>query len=216
MTALDLRGRNVQQETFMNVHWYSRTEIWWHKVWSAHIIFLKVVDLQWLFVLTINDNQVSYRLTLFIFGRPGHISSFKLWSGDPVSLWKQLVYSVTAKNKHFQVLNFFFFENFFLGVADRVLLAYVWQRNCGIPGRKRGSNGGSIPTEPPLCCFIPRGLIHWMCKDDGVTIGDQMGLTTGWKCEECLLNWCSRDDESGAGLCRDGSRGCLGDVHNGH
>lgn len=87
----------------------------------------------------------------------------------------------------------------FYDVAYRVLLAYVWQWNCGIPGRKRGSNGGSILTEPLLCCFIPRGLIHWMCKDDGVTIGDQMGLTTGWKCKECLLNWCSWDEERGEG-----------------
>lgn len=62
------------------------------------------------------------------------------------------------------------------------------------PKEKR-RNGRSIQTEPLLCCFIPWGLIHWMCKDDGVTIGDQMGLTTGWKCKECLLNWCSPDEE---------------------
>lgn len=76
---------------------------------------------------------------------------------------------------------------------------HMFDGETGIPGRKKGSNGGSIPTEPLLCCFIPRGLIHWMCKDDGVTIGDQMGLTTGWKCKECLLNWCSWDEEQGEG-----------------
>lgn len=81
--------------------------------------------------------------------------------------------------------------------------------------KERRSNGGSIKPEPLLCCFIPRGLIHWMCKDDGVTIGDQMGLTTGWKCKECLLNWCSWDEEQ-EGVGRDGSGGCLRDVHNGH
>lgn len=73
------------------------------------------------------------------------------------------------------------------------------KKKHGVLGRKRVSNGGSIPTEPQLCCFIPGGLIHWMCKDDSVTIGDQMGLTRGWKCKECLLNWCSRDEERGDG-----------------
>lgn len=64
-------------------------------------------------------------------------------------------------------------------VMIQSITGIISDSETGIPGRKRPSNGGSIPTEPLLCCFIPRGLIHWMCKDDGVTIGDQAGLTSG-------------------------------------
>lgn len=69
----------------------------------------------------------------------------------------------------------------FHGVVHPVLAAARFEniKNPVLQGRKRGGSGGSIPTEPPLCCFIPRGLIHWMCKDDSVTMGDQMGLTGG-------------------------------------
>lgn len=95
-------------------------------------------------------------------------------------------------------------------------LACVWQQNCDILGRERRSNGGSIPTEPLLCCFIPRGLIHWMFKDDRVTIGDQMGLTTGWKCEECLLNWCSWDEQRREGEQRWVKGLSVRHVHNDH
>ena len=51
----------------------------------------------WNSKLNINDNTFLYCLTLFIFGGPYHLFSFKQCCGDLVVLWEQLVYSVMEK-----------------------------------------------------------------------------------------------------------------------
>ena len=46
-------------------------------------------------------NTISYHFTLFIFGGPCHLYSFKQCSGDFIFLWEQLVYSVMEKNNYY-------------------------------------------------------------------------------------------------------------------
>ena len=52
---------------------------------------------KWANKLTLKDKRVSNCFTLFICGGPCHLLSFKQYSGDLISLWEQLVYSVMEK-----------------------------------------------------------------------------------------------------------------------
>lgn len=93
------------------------------------------------------------------------------------------------------------------------LTANLWHfRHRG----KRVREGDQYSTEPLLLCFIPGGLIRWMFKDEPVTIGDQMGLTRGWKCELCLLNRCRRDEDGWVKVSGDRLRRCPKDDCNGY
>ena len=47
--------------------------------------------INWINKLTLDCNTVSHCFTLITWGRPCHLSSFKLCSGDLISLWEQLV-----------------------------------------------------------------------------------------------------------------------------